>query len=149
MELILLQRVKNLGKLGEKINVKPGYGRNFLIPQGKAVMATAKNLAAFEAKRAELERQENEALQTAQARAERLQALSVTLHAKCGDEGKLFGSIGPRDISEAITALGEVVEKTEVHMHNGPLRHIGEFSVDIQLHNDLVVQVPVNVLPTK
>lgn len=147
MEVILLEKIKNLGTLGSRVNVKAGYGRNFLIPQGKAVPATEANVATFEARRAELERQAAEALAAAQARAERLAALSVNLAAKAGDEGKLFGSIGTRDLSDAITAAGEAVDKSEVKLPNGPLRTIGEFDIAVQLHGDVIATVKVNVVP--
>ncbi len=114
MDVILLQRIKNLGKLGDKVSVKAGYGRNFLIPQGKAVAATEANTAAFEARRAELEKQEAEVLAAANARAEQLNEVNIVITAKAGDEGKLFGSIGTRDIADALTNAGLVVDRAEV-----------------------------------
>ncbi|HNI63480.1 MAG TPA: 50S ribosomal protein L9, partial [Agitococcus sp.] len=137
MEVILLEKVANLGALGTKVNVKPGYGRNFLIPQGKAVPATKANLEAFEARRAELERQEAETLAAAQARAEQLATLAVVIAAKSGDEGKLFGSVGTRDIAEAVTAAGVAVNKLEVRLPNGALRNTGEYKIALQLHSDV------------
>lgn len=146
MEVILLEKIKNLGALGAKVNVKPGYGRNFLIPQGKAVPATEKNVAEFEARRAELERKANEQLSDAQARAERVGALAVVIAAKAGDEGKLFGSVGTRDIAEAISKLGEAVDKSEVRLPLGALRSTGDYDIDLQLHPEVTVTVKVTVV---
>jgi large subunit ribosomal protein L9 len=146
MEVILLEKIKNLGALGTKVNVKPGYGRNFLIPQGKAVSATVKNVAEFEARRAELERMAGDALSAAQARAERVGALAVVIAAKAGDEGKLFGSVGTRDIAEAISKLGEAVDKSEVRLPNGALRNTGDFDIDLQLHSEVMVAIKVTVV---
>lgn len=146
MEIILLQRIKNLGKLGDKVSVKAGYGRNYLIPQGKAVAATEANTAAFEARRAELEKQEAEVLAAAQARAEQLNDVNVEITAKAGDEGKLFGSIGTRDIAEALTGAGLAVDRSEVRLPNGALRHTGEFNVAIQLHHDVTAEVLVTIV---
>ena len=146
MEVILLEKVANLGALGTKVNVKPGYGRNFLIPQGKAVPATKANLEAFEARRAELERQEAETLAAAQARAEQLATLAVVIAAKSGDEGKLFGSVGTRDIAEAVTAAGVAVNKLEVRLPNGPLRNTGEYKIALQLHSDVMAEVAVTIV---
>ncbi len=146
MEVILLEKVANLGTLGTKVNVKPGYGRNFLIPQGKAVPATKANLEAFEARRAELERQEAETLAAAQARAEQLATLAVVIAAKSGDEGKLFGSVGTRDIAEAVTAAGVAVNKLEVRLPNGALRNTGEYKIALQLHSDVMAEVAVTIV---
>ena len=146
MDVILLQRIKNLGKLGDKVSVKAGYGRNFLIPQGKAVSATQANTAAFEARRAELEAQEAELLTSAQSRAEKLNEVNVVITAKAGDEGKLFGSIGTRDIADALTASGIEVDRAEVRLPNGALRHTGEFHVAIQLHHDVTAEVLVTIV---
>ncbi|HMU87537.1 MAG TPA: 50S ribosomal protein L9 [Agitococcus sp.] len=146
MEVILLEKVANLGALGTKVNVKPGYGRNFLIPQGKAVPATKANLEAFEARRAELERQEAETLAAAQARAEQLATLAVVIAAKSGDEGKLFGSVGTRDIAEAVTAAGVAVNKLEVRLPNGALRNTGEYKIALQLHSDVMAEVAVTIV---
>ncbi|MDP2227392.1 MAG: 50S ribosomal protein L9 [Moraxellaceae bacterium] len=146
MEVILLEKIKNLGALGTKVNVKPGYGRNFLIPQGKAVPATAKNVAEFDARRAELEAKAAEGLAAAQARAERVSALAVVIAAKAGDEGKLFGSVGTRDIAEAITKLGEAVDKSEVRLPNGALRNTGDYDIDLQLHSEVTAVVKVTVV---
>ena len=146
MEVILLEKIKNLGALGAKVSVKPGYGRNFLIPQGKAVPATEKNVAEFETRRADLEARANAALADAQARAERVAALAVVIAAKAGDEGKLFGSVGTRDIAEAITKLGEAVDKSEVRLPNGALRSTGDYDIDAQLHSEVAATVKVTVV---
>lgn len=147
MEVILLENIKKLGGLGARVNVRPGYGRNFLIPQGKAVPATAANIASFDARRAELERQSAEILAQAQARADRLAEIVVSLPAKAGDEGKLFGSVGTRDIAEAVTRAGSALDKSEVRLPNGPLRMTGEFVVDVQLHADVMATVRINIIP--
>ncbi|MBH9425204.1 50S ribosomal protein L9 [Pseudomonas aeruginosa] len=137
MEVILLEKVANLGNLGDKVNIKGGYARNFLLPQGKATVATAENVAAFEARRAELEKAAAEKKAAAEARAAQLSALVVTLGAHAGDEGKLFGSIGTRDIAEAVSAAGYPLEKAEVRLPNGALRNTGEFDVAVHLHTDV------------
>lgn len=145
MQLILLQKVVNLGNLGDKVNVKPGYGRNYLVPQGKAVPATAANIAQFEAKRAEYEAKAKSIHDEAETRRGKLEGASVTLKANASTEGKLYGSIGPRDIAEALTkATGVNVEKSEVVMGEGAIRHIGEFEVLLHLHAD--VETPVKVI---
>ncbi len=145
MELILLQKVKNLGNLGDKVRVKPGYGRNYLVPQGKAVAATEANLAEFEKRRSEYEAKANSVLSSAEARKAALEGASVTIKANASPEGKLFGSVGPRDIAEAFTAAGHALEKSEVVMGEGPLRHIGEFEVQVHLHADVHTSVKVTV----
>ena len=145
MEVVLLQKVKNLGNLGDKVRVKPGYGRNFLVPHGKAVAATEKNLAEFEKRRAEYESKANQQLSGAEARKAQLEGASITIKANASPEGKLFGSVGPRDIAEAFTAAGTSIEKSEVVMPDGPLRHIGEFEVQIHLHADVHTAVKVVV----
>src|SRR5690606_9360160 len=122
-----LQNVRNLGKLGDKVVVKPGYGRNYLVPHGKAVAATAENLADFEQRRAEYEARANQLLSGAEARRAQLEDASVTITANASTEGKLFGSVGPRDIAEAFTSDGKTVDKSEVIMPDGPIRHVGEF----------------------
>ncbi len=148
MEVILLEKVVNLGNLGDQVSVKPGYGRNYLIPGGKAVMATADNVAAFEARRADLEAKAAEVLAVAQGRAAKLAAMEegVTIGANAGDEGKLFGSVTPADIADAINAAGGDVDKAEVKMPEGPIRAIGEYSIDVQLHTDVTQAVTVNVV---
>lgn len=147
MELILLQRVTNLGNLGDKVKVKPGYGRNFLVPQGKAVPATAANLAEFEARRAEYEAKAQAIADEAQTRLAKLQDASVTIYANASAEGKLYGSVGPRDIAEALTKAGTPVEKSEVVMGEGPLRNTGEFEVQVLLHADAETTVKVVIEP--
>ncbi len=146
MELILLEKVENLGDIGDRVNVRPGYGRNFLLPQGKAATATAENIEKFEKIRAELEAKAAAALGAAKARAEKLEGLAVTLPAKAGSEGKLFGSIGPADIADACTRAGVEVERQEVRMADGPLRAVGEHEVDLHLHSDVDVQITVTVV---
>lgn len=145
MELILLQKVVNLGNLGDKVKVKPGFGRNYLIPYGKAVPATADNLAAFEAKRAEYEAKANKVLADAEARKAKLEGASVTIAANASTEGKLFGSVGPRDIAEAFTAAGLPLTKSEVVMGEGAIRRTGEFDINVHLHADVETTVKVIV----
>ena len=147
MKLILLQKVVNLGGLGDKVDVKPGYGRNFLIPYGKAVPATAANVAAFEAKRAEYEAKAASIHSTAEARKAALEGAEVTIAANASTEGKLFGSVGTRDIAQAFTAAGHKLEKSEVVMGEGPIRRTGEFEVTIHLHADVETKVKVIVAP--
>jgi large subunit ribosomal protein L9 len=143
MELILLQKVVNLGSLGDKVKVKPGYGRNFLVPQGKAVPATAANLAEFEAKRAEYEAKAKDAFDAAEARKAKLEGVSVTIYANASTEGKLYGSVGPREIADALTKTGTPVEKSEVILGEGAFRHIGEYEVLVHLHADIETTVKV------
>lgn len=143
MKLVLLQKVKNLGGLGDTVTVKPGYGRNFLVPQGKAVPATATNVAEFEQRRAEYEAKANTILGGAQTRKTALEGASITIKANASPEGKLFGSVGPRDIAEAFSAAGHPLEKSEVIMGEGPLRHTGEFDVVVHLHADVHTTVKV------
>ena len=145
MELILLQKVTNLGVLGDKVNVKPGYGRNYLVPQGKAVPATAANVAEFEAKRADYEAKAKAVHDEAEGRAAKLEGASVTITANAATEGKLFGSVGPRDIAEAFTAAGLPLEKSEVIMGEGALRNIGEYDIVVKLHADVQTTVKVVV----
>lgn len=147
MQLILLQKVTNLGGLGDQVDVKPGYGRNFLIPTGRAVPANAANVAAFEAKRAEYEAKANATLAAAEARKASLEGASVTIHANASTEGKLFGSVGTRDVAEAFTKAGHKLEKAEVIMGEGAIRRIGEFDVVVHLHADVEVKVKVIVAP--
>lgn len=146
MEVILLEKVANLGSLGDKVKVKAGYGRNFLLPYGKAVPATADNLKAFEERRAELEKAAAEKLSAAQARGETLEGSSITITSKAGEEGKLFGSIGVRDIADAITATGTEVEKSEVRLPEGPIRVVGEYEIELQLHSDVTVAINLAVV---
>jgi large subunit ribosomal protein L9 len=147
MELILLTKVTNLGNLGDKVRVKPGFGRNFLVPQGKAVAATEANLAEFEKRRAEYEAKSGEMLGEAEGRKAKLENASVTIRANASTEGKLYGSVGPRDIAEAFTAAGLPLEKAEVVLGEGPIRRTGEFDVTVALHADVHVMVKVIVTP--
>ena len=145
MKLILLQKVVNLGGLGDLVDVKPGYGRNFLVPFGKAVPATAANIASFEAKRAEYEAKADAVLAGAQARKEKMEGASVTIAANASTEGKLFGSVGPRDVAEAFTKAGYKLDKSEVVMSEGALRRTGEYDIEIRLHADVHTTVKVLV----
>ncbi len=141
MDVILLDKVGKLGNVGDKVTVNAGFGRNFLIPQGKALPATASNVAEFEERRAELEAAAAEKRTAAEARAEKLVELSVTITTNAGDEGKLFGSIGARDIADAVTAAGVEVAKAEVRLPEGALREVGEYDVDIQVHSEVTQSV--------
>lgn len=145
MEVILLDKIGKLGGIGDKVSVKAGFGRNYLIPQGKAVSATEANLARFEERRAELEKASSDKLISAEARAAALNELSVTITAKSGDEGKLFGSIGSRDIADAITAAGTEVEKSEVRLPDGVIRSVGQFEIDIHLHPEVNASITLIV----
>jgi large subunit ribosomal protein L9 len=146
MEVILLQKVANLGNVGDRVKVRSGFGRNFLLPQGKATLATAENIARFEARREELERLAREQLVSAEERAAAMKDFSLTIHAKAGTEGKLFGSVGTSDIAEACTRAGFRVERSEVRLSNGPLRQLGEHSVDLHLHADIDVPLHVTIV---
>ncbi len=146
MDVILLQKVANLGGIGDRVKVRPGFARNFLLPQGKATMATPANVAKFEARRAELERVAQEDLYKAQQRAERMQEFKLHMTAKAGTEGKLFGSIGTADIAEAATAAGFEVARSEVRLPNGPIRVVGEHAVTLHLHADVNVALPVTIV---
>ena len=141
MEVILLEKVENLGSLGDRVNVKPGYGRNFLIPSGKATPATEEHIKAFEERRAELEKAAVDAQGMAEARREKLVGMSVTIQARAGEEGKLFGSIGTADIAEAIAAAGVEVERSEVRLPEGAFRQVGEYSVLVHLHTDVNTEI--------
>ena len=142
MEVILLEKVGKLGALGDRVTVKGGYARNFLLPQGRAVLANEANIAEFEARRAELEAKMTEVLNAAQARADQLTALeAVTIQAPAGDEGKLFGSVGTRDIADAVSAAGVAVTKAEVKLPTGTLRELGEYDIDVQLHAEVTTTV--------
>ena len=147
MDVILLTKVQNLGALGDKVKVKPGYGRNYLVPQGKAVPATEANTAEFEKRRAEYQAKADASRSDADARKEKLAEAKVTIGANASTEGKLYGSVGPRDIAEAFTAAGFPLSKSEVIMSEGPLRRTGEFDVVVHLHADVETQVKVVVVP--
>ena len=146
MQVILLETIKNLGDLGAVVDVRSGYGRNFLIPFGKAVPATDANVAEFEARRAELEAAAAEKRAEAEARAAKLAEVAVTIEANAGEGGKLFGSIGTRDIADAVSAAGVEINKSEVRMPEGPIREIGSFEIAIQLHSDVIQNVALTVV---
>lgn len=145
MEVILLEKIHRLGNLGEQVSVRPGYGRNYLIPARKAVPATAENIAKFEEHRAELEKAEAEAMQSAEKRAKAMEGLSLLITAKAGPEGKLFGSVGPAEIVEAAAAKGVELERKEIRLPEGPLRQVGDHQVEIALHGDLTVDIEIKV----
>ena len=146
MEVILLQKVANLGNIGDRVKVRSGFGRNFLLPQRKATLATPEHVARFEAHRAELEKAAREQLQGAEERAAAMKEFKLTITAKAGTEGKLFGSIGTSDIAEACTQAGFKVERSEVRLPNGPLRMVGEHTVSLHLHTDIDVPVAVSII---
>ena len=146
MEIILLQKVANLGNIGDRVKVKPGYDRNFLLPQGKATLATPDNIAKFEAHHSELEKAAGDELSKAQARAKKLEGFRLSLSAKAGGEGKLFGSIGTSDIAEATSKAGFEVERSEVRLPHGPIRQAGEHVVQLHLHTDVTVDLPVTIV---
>jgi large subunit ribosomal protein L9 len=146
MEIILLKKVDNLGDLGDKVSVRPGYGRNYLIPQGIGAPATAANVAEFEARRAELQREAADALAAAEARGAELESITIEIPVKAGGEGKLFGSVGTADIADAITAAGAPVERKEVHLPEGPIRTAGEHEVELHLHSDVNLRKTVTVI---
>ncbi len=146
MNVILLEQVENLGNIGDNVSVKAGYGRNFLLPQGKATIATAENIAIFEARRAELEAKQAHDLGAAELRADKLQGLELTLTANVGVEGKLFGSVGTVDIADAATVAGVEILRSEVRLPDGPLRTVGVHEVEIHLHTDLNVFIKVEVI---
>jgi large subunit ribosomal protein L9 len=146
MEVILLQKVANLGNIGDRVKVKSGFGRNYLLPSGKATVATPEHVAAFEARRSELEARAAGELAGAQARATKLEGFTLTMTAKAGNEGKLFGSIGTADIADACKAAGHEIERAEVRLPGGPLRMVGEHVVSLHLHADVDVSLPVTVV---
>jgi large subunit ribosomal protein L9 len=145
MEVILLEKIANSGNLGDKVTIKSGYGRNYLVPQGKAVAATAKKIAEFEARRAELEKAAAEKLSAAQKLGNELSKLQIVITHKAGDEGRLFGSVGTHNIAEAITAAGIAIEKHQIRLPHGAIRHIGEYPIDINLHSDVVVTLNIKI----
>ncbi len=148
MEVILLENVRGLGRLGDKVDVKPGYGRNYLVPQGKAVRATADNMAVFEQRRSEYEARANELLAGANARAEQFQDATVTVFANASAEGKLYGSVGPREVVDALLAQGLKVDRSEVVIAEGPIRTVGEFEATLSLHADVETTIKVIVQAT-
>ena len=147
MEVILLEKVHKLGNLGDQVKVKPGYGRNYLIPSGKAVSATTDNIAKFDARRAELEKQQQEVLALANSRSEKLSVVSITIARKAGSEGKLFGSVGTIDIAEMVTDSGVELAKHEIRLPEGPIRTTGEYDIDVHLHADVTTTIKVIVVP--
>lgn len=146
MDVILLEKVANLGNLGDRVAVRSGYARNFLLPKGKATLATAANVTKFEARRAELEKVQREALSGAEARKAKFEGFKLTITAKAGNEGKLFGSIGTSDIAEAASAAGQQLARSEVRLPNGPLRTVGEHVVSVHLHADIDIELPVVIV---
>jgi large subunit ribosomal protein L9 len=149
MELILLQKVANLGNIGDRVRVKSGYGRNFLLPAGKATLATADNIARFEARRAELLARANDELAQAQQRAEAFKDFKLSITAKAGTEGKLFGSVGTADIAEHSTKAGHALARSEVRLPGGPLRSVGDHTVHLHLHADVNVELPVIIVASE
>lgn len=145
MEVILLEKVANLGNLGDKVTIKAGYGRNYLVPQGKAVAATAEKIKEFEARRAELEKIAAEKLAAANVRGDALDKLTIVIPHKAGDEGKLFGSVGTQNIADAITEAGTKVEKHEIRMPDGVIRHLGTYDIDVNLHTDVVKTMSIEI----
>jgi large subunit ribosomal protein L9 len=146
MNVILLENVENLGGIGDLVKVKPGYGRNFLLPQGKAALATEENMKAIEARRAELEKTAAEEVSKARARAETINGVEVVIPANAGSEGKLFGSVGPIDIADALANIQVAVERSEVRMPEGPIHELGEFAVGIHLHSEVNAEITVRVV---
>lgn len=146
MEVILLEKIANLGALGDRVTVKAGYGRNYLIPQAKAVAATAQNVEAFKARRAELEKEAAQILATAQARAAAVSALEITIAANAGEEGKLFGSVGARDIAQAATDAGVELDRSEIRLPDGPVREVGEYAIEVGLHPEVEAALKVIVV---
>ena len=147
MEVILLEKIANLGALGDRVTVKAGYGRNYLIPQAKAVAATADNIEAFEARRAELEKEAAQILSAAEARATAVAALELTISANAGEEGKLFGSVGARDIAQAAADTGVELDRSEIRLPDGPVREVGEYAIEVGLHPEVETSLKVIVVP--
>lgn len=146
MEVILLQKIANLGDIGDRVKVKPGFGRNYLLPGGKATLATPENVARFESRRAELEAKAAAELSSARARAAKLDGFKLSITAKAGSEGKLFGSISTADIAEACQKAGHEIERSEVRLPGGPIRMVGEHSISLHLHSDVDVELPLTVV---
>jgi large subunit ribosomal protein L9 len=147
MNVILLEKISNLGDLGDEVSVKPGFARNFLLPQGKAVTADEENRTVFEGRRAELEAVANEKLAEANLRAEKLIDKELTISVKSGEEGKLYGSVGTQNIADALSVDGVQIERSEIRMPEGVIRVLGEYEIAVQLHTDVFVQIKVNVIP--
>ena len=149
MNVILLDNVENLGRIGDLVKVKPGYGRNYLLPQGKAALATPENIKAIEARRAELEKAAAEELAVAQKRADVINGMELVINANAGSEDKLFGSVGPIDIAEAFASVQVEVQRSEVRMPDGPIHQLGEFPIGVHLHPDVNAEVTVRVVPAE
>ena len=147
MNVILLEKIGNLGDLGDEVSVKPGFARNYLLPQGKAVTADVENRTIFEGRRAELEASANEKLAEANTRAEKLVDKELSIAVKSGEEGRLYGSVGTQNIADALTADGIPVERSEIRMPEGVIRVLGEYDIAIQLHTDVTAQIKVVVVP--
>ena len=147
MEVILLEKIANMGALGDRVTVKAGYGRNYLIPQAKAVAATADNVEAFESRRAELEKEAAQILSAAEARATAVAALELTISANAGEEGKLFGSVGARDIAQAAADAGVELDRSEIRLPDGPVREVGEYAIEVGLHPEVETSLKVIVVP--
>lgn len=148
MNVILLENVENLGSIGDLVKVKPGYGRNYLLPQGKAALATPENMKEIEARRAELEKAAAEELAAAKKRAGAIEGMEVVIQANAGPEGKLFGSVGPIDIADAFEKVQVEVERSEIRMAEGPIQELGEFTVGVHLHPEVDVDITVRVVET-
>jgi large subunit ribosomal protein L9 len=146
MNVILLENVENLGRIGDLVKVKPGYGRNYLLPQGKAALATPENMKEIEARRAELEKAAAEELAAAKTRAGTIEGMELMIQANAGPEGKLFGSVGPIDIAEAFEKVQVEVERSEIRMAEGPIQELGEFTVGVHLHPEIDVEISVRVV---
>lgn len=149
MQLILLDNVENLGSIGDLVKVKPGYGRNYLLPQGKAALATPENIKQIEARRAELEKAAAEELAKAKARADVIDGMELVVSANAGAEGKLFGSVGPIDVAEAFAGVQVAVERSEIRMPDGPIHELGEFPVGVHLHSEVNAEITVRVIPAE
>ncbi len=149
MQVILLEKVRNLGNLGDKVNVKPGYGRNYLIPQNKAVFATEKNVELFNQRRAELEKKAKSDLAKAEQRAAKLNDVTIVISAQASDEGKLYGSVGPNEVKDALLAKSIEVSKREIVMPEGPLHSIGQYVVEIHVHSDVIAHLQLEVAAAK
>lgn len=149
MQVILLEKVRKLGSLGDKVEVAAGYGRNYLIPQNKAVYATEASIREFEKRRAELEKKEQQALSAAEQRAAKLNDTTIVIAAQASDEGKLYGSVGPNEIKDALKEKSLDVSKREIVMSNGPLHSVGQYVIDIHVHSDVIAKLQVEVIPAK
>lgn len=149
MQVILLEKVRNLGDLGDSVNVKSGYGRNFLIPQNKAVFATEKNIELFNKRRAELEKKAKQALATAEQRAAKLNDTTIIISAQASDEGKLYGSVGPNEVKDALVAKSVEVSKREIVMPDGPIHSVGQYVIEIHVHSDVIANLQVEIVAAK